>query len=237
MRLRGRSQDVLNAMQRDRTLRLAVFSESPADEAALRIIIAGLYGRPVEPVATELQARGWPGVRNILPAVIKKLHFSGQADALVALADADDTSLLPGISGNRLHELEWRAQSTLGSLPPHAGRKRPLRFAAAIAAPALEAWLLSPQMPDLNEGPWSVPDVTRSPSYRAHLKQCLYGTPHPHLELQTRVMVDSARELLSRFSDMEARFPRGFKPLADAVRAWREEDDAYFRAKLEEIPT
>jgi hypothetical protein len=71
-------------------MRLAVFSESPADEAALRILTDGLLGQPTEPAdLPALGTRGWPSVRQLLPAVMMNLHYGFHADELVLVVDSD----------------------------------------------------------------------------------------------------------------------------------------------------
>src|SRR6185503_7936085 len=74
-------------------LEIALLSESPADEAALRILVVGAMrsSRPVGFVAPGLRARGWPSVAQVLPAVIRHLHFNTKADALVVSVDSDDS--------------------------------------------------------------------------------------------------------------------------------------------------
>jgi hypothetical protein len=55
-------------------MKVAVLSESPADEAAIRIMVDRLLGQETHPVALPpLRSRGWPSVREILPSVYKAL--------------------------------------------------------------------------------------------------------------------------------------------------------------------
>ena len=67
-------------------MKVAILSESPADEAALRELVAGVLGDGVHFTAPGLRARGWPQVGQLLPAVIRHLHFNTDADALVVVA-------------------------------------------------------------------------------------------------------------------------------------------------------
>lgn len=65
-------------------MRVAVLSESPADEAAIRILVDGIIGRPTQLAAMPpIRARGVSGVFNILPAILKHLHYRTDADALI----------------------------------------------------------------------------------------------------------------------------------------------------------
>ena len=48
-------------------MKLAVISESPADEAALKIIVDGIIGIETELVSVRLRPNGWPQVWQLLP--------------------------------------------------------------------------------------------------------------------------------------------------------------------------
>jgi len=57
-------------------MKVAVLSESPADEAAVRILVSGILGRQTRAVALPLlRTRGESGVFAVLPVVFKHLHF------------------------------------------------------------------------------------------------------------------------------------------------------------------
>jgi hypothetical protein len=103
-------------------MKIALLSESPADEAALRLIAEGVLGQPVEPIQPPLRARGWPSVAQVLPVVLRHLHFNTDCDGLIVTADADDTVVhtemheRPAISpGCRLCELRAIVRQTLST--------------------------------------------------------------------------------------------------------------------------
>ena len=54
-------------------MKIAILSESPADEAAIAVLAAAVLGGPFERVQPALRARGWPNVAQVLPAVIRHL--------------------------------------------------------------------------------------------------------------------------------------------------------------------
>lgn len=70
-------------------MRLVVLSESPEDEAAVRILVDGILGIQTEHVAPPFRARGWSQLLGVLPAVLKQLHYHTDADALAVIVDSD----------------------------------------------------------------------------------------------------------------------------------------------------
>ena len=72
-------------------MKLAILSESPADEAALRVLVEYVLGGPFTTVQSSLRARGWPSVEQVLPPIIRHLHFNTDADGLVVVVDSDDS--------------------------------------------------------------------------------------------------------------------------------------------------
>jgi hypothetical protein len=74
-------------------MKIAFLSESPADEAALRILIESLLGASIDRIdLPSFQGRtSWPGIVTILPAVLTELHYQTDAQALVVSADSDNS--------------------------------------------------------------------------------------------------------------------------------------------------
>lgn len=71
-------------------MKVAVLSESPADEAAVRILAEGVLGKQTQPIALpQLQTRGWCTVLKVLPVVFKHLHYETDAEAFVVVVDSD----------------------------------------------------------------------------------------------------------------------------------------------------
>jgi len=71
-------------------MKLAIYSESPADEAAIRILANAILRRETQAMdPPPLRARGWPSVRDLLPAVYKHLYYQTNADGLIVVVDSD----------------------------------------------------------------------------------------------------------------------------------------------------
>lgn len=130
-------------------LKLAIISESPADETALRVLVEAVLCEPVAWVTPTLRARGWPSVAQVLPGVLRHLHFNTDADGLVVVVDSDDSVVhteahdAPGYFHPHCRLCQLRAvyRQTAKRLPPARGRQRVLR-AVGVAVPAVEAWYL-----------------------------------------------------------------------------------------------
>ena len=56
-------------------MKLAILSESPADEAAIQVLVRDVLKQPFTVVQAALRARGWPSVEQVLPAIVRHLHF------------------------------------------------------------------------------------------------------------------------------------------------------------------
>jgi hypothetical protein len=210
-------------------MKVAILSESSADEAAVRILLEGLLGRETESVATPpLRTRGWPSILDVFPIVLKHLYYSTDADALVVVADSNHASLSPpgpegpvAIGGKcRLSPLREAAERTLRQLRPIAGRSR-IRIGIGIAVLAIEAWYRCGHDPTVTEAAWlGALGSRRYPYSKNSLKQAVYGTDRPSLELETRHAIEETRRLTSNLALLEQRFPIGFGSLARDVRTW-----------------
>lgn len=175
-------------------MKVAILSESPADEIALRVLVESVLGAPPKFVQPGLRARGWPNVGQVLPAVIRHLHFNTETDVLVVVADADDSVVhtpehdRPDYFHPRCRMCQLRAtfRQTTKNLPPARGRARVLR-GVGIAVPAIEAWYLCGRDPAVTEAAW-VDGQERGviPYSRAELKLRVYGTDRPSLPQEIR---------------------------------------------------
>src|SRR5438552_80036 len=73
-------------------MRIAVVSEFTADEAAVKILTDSVLGIETELVASRRwRPRGWPSLLNLLPTIIKDLHYNTDAEGLVMVVDSDET--------------------------------------------------------------------------------------------------------------------------------------------------
>ena len=137
-------------------MRLAILGESPADEIAVRILADSILGLVTHPITSyKIRSRGWPAVLNELSAVIRQLHYAEAADALIVVADSDDTPLHETIHEEaplqdcRLCQLRRKSQETIVDLSSPR-----LKVAVGIAVPAIEAWYLFSSDASLTESTW-----------------------------------------------------------------------------------
>ena len=137
-------------------MKVAILSESSADEAAIEVLIAAILRLPMERMQLRrMPSRGWPSVLQNLPALIKELHYQTDADGLVVVADSNHS--LPHrpahdeARGNddrcRFCLLRSAIERTITQLRPVASRGR-LKVAMGLASPAIEAWYLCSENAD-----------------------------------------------------------------------------------------
>ena len=207
-------------------MRLAILSESPADEAAIELLVEGVVRKPVERIRPTLRARGWPNVLQVLPAVARHLHFNTDAEALVVVADSDDSVVHAATHdeenrfhpGCRLCQLRAAFRKTTKNFPPARGRPGVLRC-IGIAVPAVEAWYLCGRDPQVTELAWTAGQASgQLPYTRAELKSRVYGTVRPSLVHETACALREAERLRRDPRRLENDFP-GFAALAADLRS------------------
>ena len=215
-------------------MKIAVLSESPADEAALWVVVEAVLAGPVAAVQPGLRARGWPNVAQLLPAILRHLHFNTDADGLVVVVDSDDSVVhtaeheAPGYFHPqcRLCQLRGIVRRSQKNFPPRHGRERVLR-AVGIAVPAIEAWYLCGRDPQVSELTWVEGQARGAVPYtRRDLKWRVYGTDRPGLALETQRAVECVRGHHGDLRRLEADFPHGFGSLTRDLRNWRAGGDA-----------
>jgi hypothetical protein len=210
-------------------MKVAILSESLADEVALRILVDGILGRQTQPAnLPPLRTRGWPAVLRVLPSVLQHLHYQTDAEALVVVTDTNHSPVhqaahdQPGGRDNRCRLCQLREQMTQiqSHLRPVAGRQ-PLQTAVGVAAPAIEAWYRCGVDPHASEATWV--QHLQAGSYthiKSGLKQAVYGTDHPSPAQETRRASEAAQRLTQNLSVLADLFPNGFRPLVRDVRSW-----------------
>ena len=210
-------------------MKVAVLSESPADEAAIRILTDGIIGRQTQPAdMPPIRTRGVSSVFTILPTALKHLHYRTDADALVIVVDSDRTPVHRSEHEQeggaderyRLYKIRRIVGSVLGQLRPVQGRPQ-IKVAVGIAVPAVEAWYRCGLDPHVTEAAW-IAGLTsgRFPYTTSRLKEDVYGTSRPPLDLETRRATEEARRLVQDLPLLEQCFPTGFGVLAREVRSW-----------------
>jgi hypothetical protein len=213
-------------------MKVAVLSESPADEAAIRILIEGIIQKGTQEIASlpHIEARqgGWPSVKTLLTVTIRHLYFNTDADALVVVADSDDSPVHQSgheqVGGEdqrcRLCQLRSVINMEEARLRPVPSRS-PLKTAAGLAVPAIEAWYLCGLDPHVNEATWVRKlRAERITFTRNKLKAQVYGTERPSLQMETRYAIEAATRLVDDLSMIEQLFPNGFGSFARDVRSW-----------------
>ena len=207
-------------------MKLAFLSESPADEAAIAVLVEAVLGRHFTRVQSSLRARGWPSVAQVLPAIIRHLHFNTDTDGLVVVVDSDDSVVhteahdAPDYYHPMCRMCQLRAifRQATKKLPPAHGRDRVLR-GIGIAVPAVEAWYLCGLEDSVTEAAWVAGQGTQSPYTRRDLKRRAYGTERPSLYHETEVALREARRHAHDLRRLENDFP-GFAALSADLRTW-----------------
>jgi hypothetical protein len=210
-------------------MKIAYLTESPADDSALAILTEALLGIKAETVShAGLRHRGWPTVRTVLPAVLKELHYHTDAEGFVLVVDSNGTPphskkhepLNASERDCRLCQLRHIADKFQQTVRPRPTLP-PLKIALGLAVPAIEAWLLCGVDPHITEAAWiNGLKGGAMPYTKNQLKDKLYGTSHPSLDVETKEMKKAASRLAADFSSLETLFPGGFGPLRDSLKSW-----------------
>lgn len=204
-------------------MKLALLSESPADEAAIGILVRGVLGHSFTRVHPTLRARGWPSVLQVLPAIVRHLHFKTDVTGLIVVVDSDDTVVHTADHQHhpqcRLCQLRAAFRKTIKGFPPANGRDRLLQ-GIGVAVPAVEGWYLCGRDPQVTEAAWQLGQESgQAPYTRRELKRRVYGTDRPSLQLETKHAVAAVRRHARDLRRLEHDFP-GFAALANDIRAW-----------------
>ncbi len=197
-------------------MKVAILSESSADEAALRILVEAALSRSITlGGGPQIRSRGWPSVRNGLRTVIRHLHYQTDSVGLALVVDSDDTSVHePAHEAThnprcRLCELRLEIDATLNELKPVAGRAV-LKVAVGLAVPAIEAWLLCGKQVNVSEAAWLQGQRAPPRPYEKNwLKSEVYGTDRPSRSLQTERAVAEVSRLAKDLSPLRRQFPGG----------------------------
>lgn len=208
-------------------MKLVVLSESPEDEVAVRILVDGVLGIQTEHVAPPFRATGWLQFPGVLPAVLKKLHYHTDADALAVIIDSDDSAThrlahVPRDGANegcRLCKLRLVADQVQNGLTQVPNRA-PLKTAFGLAIPALEAWLLCGVDPSAIEAAYIQRPDAATQHLRLQLKRDVYGTDRPSREVRMKRVTEEATRLVAILDEFERVFPNGFGAFAREIRSW-----------------
>ena len=212
-------------------MKVAVFSESSADEAGIRILVEGLLGDKTEFAPLfPIRGRGCDAVLAYLASVLKHLHYRTDAEALVAVVDSDrspvhrETHATPEGAEEKCRLC--RMASIVGDVQKELRPRQhysPLKIALGLAVPQIEAWYLAGRDPHVSESAWMVGLQSEKPPYTSDsLKREMYGTPEPLLALETERAVREVQRIVrdGKLPLLERLFPGGFGALARDVRNW-----------------
>lgn len=211
-------------------MRVVVLSESEADEAALRPVIAALIATPATFCEPVVAVRGYTGLQR--RGIIKGLYYNHGADGIVVVGDADTTELhsdahdAPGAEPTncRLCELRTTLAQVRAELRPVAGR-RPLRTAVGVAVPAIEAWYLAgstarPSEAGFRQRFWTPFDSGGIHAYKRALKNLAFGEGVLSWRARLEVARDYGHGMSMRLQSLRDNFPLGFGSLERDLRAW-----------------
>ncbi len=207
-------------------MKIAYFSESQADQAALAIFAEALLGATPEPVqgpGPVLEAHGVGGVFSALDGVIRGLHYQSDAEGLIVVVDSDDTTPHdkehdePGKTSEKCRycRLKTITARALAQLKPIATKPK-LRVALGLAVPAIEAWYLSGKNHQVGEAHEGYQTLDRR-----RLKTEVYGTDRPSLELEEARAKEEVTRIVANLARFESEFPIGFGLMANEIRTWR----------------
>lgn len=213
-------------------MKVVILSESPADEAAIRILAEAVLECEIEVVSRRPRAGGWQSALRVLPSTVRELHYRRTADGLIVVIDADDSTLhsdeheqddadVGDCRHCRFESVFNRVRNNLTPIPGQA----PILTAYCTPPPAIEAWYAFGNDPACTEAGWIQKQRanTRAPDEIRRLKQQVYGTNRPSLPLETARAEDCARELVAKIDQFEAYFQNSFGRLATALRNWEAE--------------
>lgn len=202
-------------------MKVAILSESPADEAAVHILVDGLLGKKTEMVPLTVRRRGWPSVQQVLQASLKNLIHNPDVEGFVVVVDSDDS-----VPHAQSHDEPSKTQidcrlCQLRSLASQILRNQTrIKTAFGLAVPAIEAWLRCGIDPHITEALIIQKTAFQMDALKRQLKMAVYKTDRSSLELKTKCAIEEATRLANMLDDLETYFPNGFGPLARDVRSW-----------------
>ena len=209
-------------------MKVAILSESPADEAAIRILVEACLDRPVEPLPLRRRPGGVDAAFRAIGPVIRQLHHQRQAEHIVVVVDANRSPVHTGPARQPCgHAAKcrrcraWEAvESTRKCLRPMDSYE-PVRVAVGMAVPAVEAWYLCGKDPNVSENAWAQAlRQGRFPYTRAELKRRVYGTDRPSLEREKARAVEEMQRVVQDMEELVRRFPAGCGSLVAELRSW-----------------
>ena len=209
-------------------MKITIFSESPTDEAALRILVEAMLEEEIKEVPRQntLRSRGFASVENELPVVINSVYYTADTEGLVVVYDSDDTPVHQKEHSEdeaercRFCFLERKITGVVKNIKPRPERK-PLKIAFGVAVPSIEAWYLCGTKLEVSEDAWRRKLAGETVRYdRTSLKRKVYGEK-PFKRKQIEIAVNEAKRLAQTLEILEEKFPEGFGNLIREIKSWR----------------
>jgi hypothetical protein len=205
-------------------MKIAIVSESPTDEAVIRIIVDALSRRTNEYITSRRRAGGWSAAINAARAQLVSLHYNSDAHGMIVVVDSDespvhDESHQPPNQPNpdcRVCRVTSEVERTRNTLQPRQHVNYRVEVATALAVPSLEAWLLCGTDPHITEARFQRMSDPELKNIRRELKRQLYGSLFPTREIATR----ETQRLCGDLAQLERHFPNGFGLFAKQIRSW-----------------
>ena len=212
-------------------MKVAILSESPADEAGVRILAEAMLGQEVEPVEPRSRRSGGiSGVMNVLAPVLKWLHYHRSAEGLIVVVDSNCTPVHAGQLGepcenasecrlciirNKIAEV----QRHLTPVPSYG----PIKTAVGLAVPAIEAWYLCGKDENVSENAWVMGMQQVRPPYTKHgLKNRVYRTDRYSLATETSRATEEMQRVIQDLDRFHRQFPVGAGSLLRSLEQWHD---------------
>lgn len=207
-------------------MKIAILSESSADDAAIKILIDAIIGEENELLPPpRLGTRGYPQVLKLLPSFFKYWYYQTEAEALVVIVDSDDDPIHQSEHAEEGNEnsdcrlcifrkeiAKIQEQITL----PH-GRER-IKTAVGLSVPAIEAWFRCVEDSHITEATWARKLNGEKIGYdRKSLKKDVYGGER---SLTKEKSIEAAQAIVSRLDYLKEVFPQGFGSLVKDIQSW-----------------
>jgi hypothetical protein len=211
-------------------MKVAIISESPADEAIYRVLVDAAIGiATTPPSGAALRVRSSYGVEptlRSLKGLVLGLCYNSDAEGLVVILDSNGTRIHDRVGECEPHECRYcRAQMAASEAITQSQRQ--LKVAIGLAVPAIEAWWLSATDGAVTESAWRMhldrvrAGQHRPPYTRQTLKESLYGRKDPTAAIQLANGLPIARQAVADVVTLRHKFPNGLGPLLDELARWK----------------
>jgi hypothetical protein len=209
-------------------MKVGILSESPVDQAAIRILSEAVLRRQIELIEPRGQPTGCGAVLSAVAVELIRIHYHTDGDGLIIVIDSDDTPvhtsnhLVQPLDGCRVCEIEAKVRQVRRSLNPRSD-KTEVQVAIAVPVPAIEAWLRCGTDPHAAEAPYVrlLQQGAKRPDIRRQLKINLYGTDYPRLGRAKEIAIREATRLATDLDRLRTQFPLGFGLFYETLASWR----------------